>query len=127
MKQQVFNKSLLTIPDGLYCWKKKKKWMKFFLHYEYYGWLSVETRRNCKEFMWTSGKDAHDASTSPAMNLTIDMNTGRVMFYMESAITMWVKWSTYDNENKYLEKMRMKKYIQEIEYFMLEESNDKTN
>ena len=125
MKQQVFNKSLLTIPDGLYCWKKKKKFMKFFSYYHYYGWLGVETRNNDKDFMWTSGKGAHDASKRPAMNLTIDINTGRVRYYMQSAISMWIKWSAYDSDDKYLQKM--KDYIQEIEYFMLEENNDKTN
>ena len=125
MKQQVFNKSLLTIPDGLYCWKKKKKLMKFFSYYKYYGWLSVETHNDDKEFMWTSGKDTHDPFTRPAMNLTIGINTGRVRYYMQSAISMWIKWSAYDSDDKYLQKM--KSYMKEIEYFMLEENNDKTN
>lgn len=125
MKQQMFNKSLLDIPDGLYCWKKKKKYMKFFSYYKHYGWLEVETRNNDKDFMWTSGKDTHDASKRPAMNLTVDINTGSVRYYMQSAISMWIKWSAYDKDDKYLQKM--KDYMQEIEYFMLEVNSDKTN
>ena len=97
--------------------------MKFFSYYKYCGWLSVETRNNDKDFMWTSGKDTHDASKRPAMNLTVDINTGKVRYYMQSAISMWIKWSAYDSDDKYLQKM--KDYIQEIEYFMLENSNAK--
>lgn len=119
MKEPIYKPNLLSIPDGLYPWRKKKKYGFFFEKTVSYGWLEVSTDKNTRDFMWTSNKNTHDPTTSPAKNLTLDKNTGLVKFYMESAISMWIKWSVYKTDDTYLEKML--NFIKDIEYFMLEE------
>jgi hypothetical protein len=116
----IIKKNLLDIPDGVYCWKKKVKYLWFLEKWKYYGWIEVSSRNNYKDFMWTSHKNSHWPydGNGPAMNLTLDKNTGMIKFYMESAISMWIKWSIYKNDDTYLEKMQ--NYISKIEHFMLE-------
>lgn len=103
--------------------EKEKRFLNFISYYAQYGWLEVKTSKNYKDFMWTSGRNTHDPFERPAMNLTLDIETGMVKFYMESALSMWIKYSAYIDDDKYLP--NLKKYIKEIEYFMLEDNNDK--
>lgn len=81
-EKEIFSKNLLTIPDGLYRLEKEKRFLNFISYYAQYGWLEVKTSKNYKDFMWTSSRNTHDPFELPDMNLTLDIETGRVKFYM---------------------------------------------
>ena len=82
---------LAAVSPGSYeivnSWRSIFKWKS-----ERSGWLSVDL---CKDgdisIMWTTDKDFHYALFARAFSVTIKSD-GRLVNYMESALSMWIKW-----------------------------------
>lgn len=115
----ILRSQLTSIPDGSYHWTKVDPWWRFFLKEYSYGWLTVETNKEDKKFMWTTHKETHDPHIAKAKNLTINKNTGQLRFYMESVLSFHIKWSIYNQDDKY--KDAMLAFANDIEYFMIKQ------
>jgi hypothetical protein len=96
---------LTSIPDGKYHWVKSEPWLKFFKKKTYHGWLTVETNKEHKNFIWTTHKNTHEPSSSKAKNLTVDKETGQLLFYMVAGFSCHVRWSIYNQDSKYKDAM----------------------
>lgn len=82
---------LLLIKEGCYDARKKRPWWHFWPTKCRGGWLTVECGSDGgKSIMWTTHKHTHHPYT-PALSISISSD-GRIKCYMESAISMWIKW-----------------------------------
>ncbi len=85
---------LAKVPPGQYCIEEKRSGYHFWRRSERGGWLTVEAvENNNTSIMWTTHKDHHwrYEGNGPAMCVTISP-AGVLAAYLESAITMWIKW-----------------------------------
>jgi hypothetical protein len=87
---------LAELEDGDYeVTVPKTPWWKFFnVPTERAGWLSVTRGKNNNiSIMWTTHKDHHwpMSTFGPALSITFTPD-GTLVNYMESALSMWIKW-----------------------------------
>lgn len=78
-----------TMPTGMYDICTLLPFLKR-LSWQTHGWLSIERNNDETILFWTTGKDTHFMlDTAYSINIKSD---GMISIYMESAISMWIKW-----------------------------------
>ena len=86
-------RDLAGTPPGEYRVNQSRKWWKAWER-ERLGWLTVSRDGDgSTNVMWTTDRSTHwpFSKFGPALSLTITA-TGGITCYMESAISMWIKW-----------------------------------
>lgn len=69
-----------------------RSWYKRWFTNNREGWLSLDVSPNGDlNLMWTSDKDTHDPRLGSALSVTFSPD-GLLKLYMESALSMWIKW-----------------------------------
>lgn len=85
---------LEKIPPECYNMKIKRPWyLKIFPSKEREGWLTVsKPKPNTISIMWTSNKDTHYSFTKWGKARDIWIENGKIYLYLESALSMWIKY-----------------------------------
>lgn len=83
---------LSAVPPMVYDVNAPRSWWFPWRSRERGGWLTVtHDKEGTTSVMWTSEKDSHQPFDGPALSVTINPS-GELICYMESALSMWVKW-----------------------------------
>lgn len=116
---------LLLVPVGIYHITTSEKFLWFFTREIDQGWVDVRVDESGeRSFLWTSNKDYHwRFGNEPAKSITINTN-GRVVCYMESAISMWIKWGYGKGSEEELK--RANHFAQWLAYHLTKKDKDDT-
>lgn len=114
---------LLLVPVGIYHVTTPVKFLWFFTRVSDQGWMQVSVdERGERSFLWTSNKDYHwRFGDEPAKSITID-KSGTLICYMESAVSMWIKWGYDRGGEKELE--RANHFTRWVAYHLTEKDKD---
>lgn len=114
---------LLLVPVGIYHITTLVKFLWFFTRVSDQGWVQVSVdERGERSFLWTSNKDYHwRFGNEPAKSITID-KSGTLICYMESAVSMWIKWGYDRGGEKELE--RANHFTRWVAYHLTQKDKD---
>lgn len=114
---------LLLVPVGIYHIATPVKFLWFFTRVSDQGWVQVSVdERGERSFLWTSNKDYHwRFGNEPAKSITID-KSGTLICYMESAVSMWIKWGYDRGGEKELE--RANHFTRWVAYHLIQKDKD---
>ena len=114
---------LLLVPVGIYHITTPEKFLWFFTRVSDQGWVEVSVEeRGERSFLWTSNKDYHwRFGNEPAKSITID-KSGTLICYMESAVSMWIKWGYDRGGEKELE--RANHFTRWVAYHLTQKDKD---
>jgi hypothetical protein len=85
---------LSSLQAGLYECNSRPWWRKILKPREREGWIDVSHDKDQNiSIMWTSDEDFHwpHGIFGPALSITFSPD-GKLINYMESVRTMWIKW-----------------------------------
>lgn len=84
---------LAGVKPGAYCVDVKRPLWRFWQPTERGGWLTVERERSGTSVMWTTDKNSHwPIGRWGCARSVLLSDTGALLAYYESALTMWLKW-----------------------------------